>query len=350
LPPRQRGVPADAAIHGVSKAVPLTPPGPKPAYPQILVPETLSHPHPTVRRIRTELDGQKIHNGALALSARRDTVVRVTPACRNRALILLDALAKAFAERGCELVFGLKHELRSTAYSLAAYVGEQPVKIALYEPTRRIRHVRTKREEASLTHGYYPGVPDYDFPSSGIFRLTIGGPIGAAHRVWSDGKMGKLEARLGEIVVGIEGAAELLAEQKRQYEARRRYEAEHARQRELDQRRAEHQQSLEAELFRMAKAWRDAPAVRAFLRAVEDGTPPEARTETFVAWLAWAKGRAEALDPLSEPARIPKPVEPAAEAAGGGVMGLEPPSVFRQPSASPSEWSHSRQSPRPWRG
>jgi hypothetical protein len=161
LPPRQRGVPAAAEVYGASKAAPPTPPGPKPAYPNIPVPETLSHPHPTVRRIRTELDGQKIHNGALALSAGRDTVVRVTPACRNRALILFDALAKALAERGHELVFGLKHELRSTPYSLAAC-----------------------------------------FP----------------HRVWSDGKMGKLEARLGEIVVGIEGAAEVLAEQKRQCE------------------------------------------------------------------------------------------------------------------------------------
>jgi hypothetical protein len=120
LPPRQRGVPAAAEVYGASKAAPPTPPGPKPAYPNIPVPETLSHPHPTVRRIRTELDGQKIHNGALALSAGRDTVVRVTPACRNRALILFDALAKALAERGHELVFGLKHELRSTPYSLAA--------------------------------------------------------------------------------------------------------------------------------------------------------------------------------------------------------------------------------------
>jgi hypothetical protein len=274
----------------------------------------------------------------------------VTPTCRNRALILLDALAKALAERGHELVFGVKHELRSTAYSLAAYVGEQPVKVAFYEPTRRIPHVLTKREEASLTGGYFPGVPDYDFPSSGIFRLTIGGSLGMAHRVWSDGKMGKLEARLGEIVVGVERAAEVLAEHRRQCEARRRADAEHARQRELDQRRAEHQRALEAELFQMAKAWRDAPAVRAFLRAVEDGTPPEARTETFATWLAWAKGRVEVLDPLSEPAQIPKPVEPAAEVGGGAVMGLEPPPVFRQPSPPRSEWSHGPSGPRGWRG
>lgn len=349
LPPRARDVPAEAEICGVVKTEPAASEGPTPAPPVVTVPKTLLHPHPTVRRIRTELDGQTVHNGALALVARRETMVRVTPACRHRALILLDALAKGLADRGHELVFGVAHEGRLTTYSLAAYVGEQAVEVSLYERTRQIAHVQTKSEIAAEARGRYVYVPRYDFPSTGILRLTIGGRYGVAHRSWSDGRRRALEVLLGEIVIGIERAAELLIERDRQWEAERRAAAEEARRRELAERRAKHARALEADLVQMTRAWRDAGDVRGFVAAVEEGTPPALWTERFAAWVSWAKGRADELDPLHEPEKIPKPIEPEVDVEGPGAE-LELSPAFRQPPGISSEWSHGPSGPRPGRG
>jgi hypothetical protein len=102
----------------------------------------------------------------------------------------------------------------------------------------------------------------------------------------------------------------------------------------------------------MARAWQDAEGARAFLWAVEEGTPASLRTEIFAEWIGWARGRADALDPLYEPARIPKPVELPLETIDAGVsrVGLEPPSSFRQPPGVGAAWAHEPAGPRPGRG
>lgn len=50
----------------------------------------------------------------------------------------------------------------------------------------------------------------------------------------------------------------------------------------------------------MVSAWRDEEGARAFLAAVEERTPPELRSKSVTAWISRAKGRADALDPLSK--------------------------------------------------
>jgi hypothetical protein len=356
LPPRRHDVPPDAEIVGAVSASPPPLPGPKPAYPIVPVPESLAHPHPTVRRIRAELDKRVVNNGALALPGKHETVLRVTPTGRQRALILLDALAKGLATRGHELVFGVRHEGRKTFYSLAAYVGEQAVDVSLYEPTRQIPHVKTKSELEAERGRRYVFIPTYDFPPSGKFRLTVGRRYRPSGRSWLGGERRKLEALLGEIVVGIEATASMQIEEDREREARRRADMEWARQQEIGRRKAEHAQRLEADLFGMVRAWRDAEGARAFLAAVEERTPPELQSKTFTAWISWAKGRADALDPLSKPERIPKPLALAPDGEDGEDDELEDePELefsrgFRQPIGVGAEWSHGPAGPRPWRG
>jgi hypothetical protein len=60
-------------------------PGPNPRARSVAVPETLSHPHPTVRSVLAELDKRVVNKGALALPGKYDTVLRVTPTGRQRA-------------------------------------------------------------------------------------------------------------------------------------------------------------------------------------------------------------------------------------------------------------------------
>jgi hypothetical protein len=67
----------------------------------------------------------------------------------------------------------------------------------------------------------------------GKFRLTIGGRYRPAGRSGIGGKRRKLKALLGELVVGIEGAAKIQIEEERRREEERRVDAECALQREL---------------------------------------------------------------------------------------------------------------------
>jgi hypothetical protein len=356
LPPRRRDIPADAEIVGAVSAAPPPPPGSKPVFPVIPVPETLSHPHATVRRIREELDKKPFNNGAIALYGSHETVVRVTSAGRERALILLDALAKALATRGHELAFGVRHEGRKTFYSLAAHVGEQAVDVFLYESTKQIQHVKTKAELEAKARGKSIFIPTYDFPPTGKFRLTVGRRYRPSGRTWSGGKRRKLETLLGEIVVGIEETARMQIEEDREREARRKADAKWARRQEIARRKVEHEKRLEADLFGMVRAWRDADGVRAFLAAVEERTPPELRSKGFAAWISWAKGRAEALDPLRKPEQIPKRVgfaaggdddqdDQDADLQDGGE--LEPPPSLPSTASVSSEWTHGPAGPRP---
>jgi hypothetical protein len=356
LPPRRQVVPDEVEIHGAVKAAPMPTAAIAPVLPIVPVPEALSQPHPTVRRIREELDKTAVNNGALALPGKHETVLRVTPTGRQRALILIDALAKALATRGHELVFGVRHEGRKTPYSLAAHVGEQAVDVSLYEPTKQIPHVKTKAELEAAARGKSIFIPTYDFPPTGKFRLTVGRRYRPSGRTWSGGKRRKLEALLGEIVIGIEEAARMQIEEDREREARRRADAEWARRQEIARRKAEHEKRLEADLFGMVRAWRDADGVRAFLSAVEERTPPELRSKGFAAWISWAKGRAEALDPLGKPEKIPKRVGLAAgsdddqddedaELRDGGE--LEPPHSLPSTVSVSCEWSHGPAGPRP---
>lgn len=359
LPPRRHDVPAEAEIVGAVSASPPLAPGPPPVYPAVLVPETLTHPHPTVRSIRAELDKKAVNNGALALPGKHETVLRVTPTGRQRALILLDALAKALATRGHDLVFGVRHEGRKTLYSLAAHVGEQAVDVSLYEPTKQIPHVKTKSEHEAERGPRYVFIPTYDFPPTGKFRLTIGRRYRPSGRTWSGGKRRKLEALLGEIVVGIEAAAKMQIEEDREREARRRADAEWARRQEIARRKAEHEKRLEADLFGMVRAWRDADGVRAFLAEVEARTPPTLRSKGFAAWISWAKGRAEALDPLGKPERIAKRLglgagggddEDDEDAELGDAGKLEPLRPVPSTVSGLSEWPLGRSGPRGPRG
>jgi hypothetical protein len=89
---------------------------------------------------------------------------------------------------------------------------------------------------------------------------------------------------------------------------------------------------------------------------VEERTPPELRSKGFAAWISWAKGRAEALDPLRKPEQIPKRVgfaaggdddqdDQDADLQDGGE--LEPPPSLPSTASVSSEWTHGPAGPRP---
>ena len=138
---------------------------------------------------------------------------------------------------------------------------------------------------------------------SGRLTLLVGGQYGVGHRSWNDGQRNKIETMLGDIVVGLEQAVREIQEHDRRNEESRRQSA-------LAERRRWHEDGLGKDLDSMVERWTKATRIRGFLAAVEEGAPAELREhEGFGRWLAWAKARADGLDPLTKPAEIAKVVD-----------------------------------------
>jgi len=84
-----------------------------------------------------------------------------------------------------------------------------------------------------------------------------------------------------------------------------------------------------AALRAFVEAWREARDIRAFVGALEQSAPP---TTMLVAWTAWARDHAEAIDPLS-PMGLARLAENAVLAARASTPGAEP-------TLEEQEWFH----------
>jgi hypothetical protein len=115
---------------------------------------------------------------------------------------------------------------------------------------------------------------------------------------------------LGRIVLTFEAAAEDMTRAHQEHVRIEDAYAEDARLRAVEQARADHQKVLAADLAEMANAWIAVSRIREFLRAVEDRVSADNRTEGMNAWLAWARQHAATIDPLREPGKVAKRLEP----------------------------------------
>lgn len=109
-----------------------------------------------------------------------------------------------------------------------------------------------------------------------------------------------------------------MAEQARQLaeeelrEQRRREEDERRRLEEIEARQ-KYQRGLERDLERAANLWTTSREIRAFLDAVEVSVPVSDRGEGFRVWLEWAERYAESLDPMTQPHRLARDIDPNPE-------------------------------------
>jgi hypothetical protein len=139
----------------------------------------------------------------------------------------------------------------------------------------------------------------YDHTGSGRLTIHLHAHRAGVRSSWSDGERRFIEDMLGDVVVGIELAADALNRRDAEFEAqRRRAAAERARSEDIE-RRAAHFKALEIDLRDMAERWARSRAIVAFLDAVDHAIPAAARGEGFAAWLAWARACSREADPLS---------------------------------------------------
>lgn len=262
------------------------------------VPTKVARDHAVVAEFRDERDRQEVSRAQLPRVSR-----------------ILQALAVE-AERRGYTVHGpdtrKAHEYGKPAWSgdvdghLRITVQGVMVTLRVHEDGIRTRTLYPDRD-ARYRHDdpWSRRPPAYDRDAKGTVRISILAPRTRSHRrsSWGDGKRQTLEECLPAILMEV--AARSAEERERtrleQEEAERQQLAwaeakDHARRRYTEHRRAE---ILDAQV----EAWQHATAIRAYCDAIEEKYPNDARASE---WVAWARTRADALDPLATTPTTPE--------------------------------------------
>lgn len=305
LPAPEAGMPGRVIIEPPSKRLPPPEPPPVPPTVQekvdaeqrsakpIVVPATLSSPH-------------RIISGWLQEDRRQRQQRRHDPWLRDnhkpidqtdldkRRLRILSALFKAIEARDYELTAD------DSRYVNAAYIAQENerLSIGIHE---RIRQVRRQLTDADRAKRLYisPGQKwTQEKVPTGELVLTVAEPDRYGSKQWSDGPVGLLEEKLGEVLPYVAGVFE-------QIRLRREREAEErARQWKIaeERQRQEMERKRETVRYRRLMAhcenWRIADDIRAFVAAVAASQAAAANADSFADWKSWALGHADRIDPL----------------------------------------------------
>lgn len=214
-----------------------------------------------------------------------DTISEVT---LPRVCRIFDALIKAIEPLGCSLTDDLRF-----------VVNGETVFISVSEFQDKVDHVPTREENIQLlTYGEEkrknswaskPNIRKYDYVYNGKISLTVG-----CEKSFRDCKSYVIEDRLGDILVLIYEASNALRVQREVQEAAERKQKEEERQR--DARRERYNLEVESTnaLVNESEDFEIACKIRAYIFAVEQ---KEKLTEEEIAWIAWAKQKADWYDP-----------------------------------------------------
>jgi hypothetical protein len=118
---------------------------------------------------------------------------------------------------------------------------------------------------------------------------------------------------LGHVIVALEEGGQRMVEVARRRDQERLREEQRRRELAAEATRAAHERALAKDLSEMTGWWAESQRLRAFLAAVEERIPPAMKSDAYVAWVAWARRRADDMDPLSRPEGVAKVLEPRTE-------------------------------------
>lgn len=254
-----------------------------------------------------------------AIGARDDLDIRASE--KKRALRLLHALVGEARRREYVVSavpvprkdrWGYVNRADENVGLLMIKLGPDEYRLTIYQLTEKVEHVASKSELARAGRGY--ALPKWDHlptPRLGIRIDTEGGHFWGTY--WVDTGDRSLEAALPQILQELELRHEAAgerrqAEERQRLERRRQWEA--AREKAIE---ALTDQTRAAAVTANVARWAEAVRIRKYVAHVEANSLPmldgEDRADAL-AWLTWARGYAEKLDPSGERLRLPDPPEP----------------------------------------
>jgi hypothetical protein len=219
----------------------------------------------------------------------------VSKASQPRALILMDALIKAFEKRGHKVVFERSRNQydRDEVYFV---ILDEKYTMRLREKRKMIRIPESERDKVYGSRVRHEPI--------GLLELHLMGKFRYTQAKWTEGAKFKLEDQLNEVmiefIVCVERDRESRrAEQERAVQARaaeiKRWEEQKARQKE---------EAKINELYQCIQKWEQAARIRAFVADViatneKRGATIEDGGE-IAQYLEWALKHADKIDPLGE--------------------------------------------------
>lgn len=276
----------------------------KEAVPLLSPEEATSAEHPLVRAASKRLRQREgwPENSHLRAAPNEVLNISVSKSAFDRAFKIVDILLKALAKQDFSFevdtkagVTHLKWLKTGTAveFSVSEYIRRTNHEITPAEERARKRYRERNRWDSSLP---FPYVPMYDYTPTGILTIQIGR---YPSRSWKDTPKTQLEERLGQVVSGVVLFAQETYE--REQETARKKEVHRlavCNYEYLVKRRTDEAQRFK-ELEAQAVNWERATRLRALASAVEDQAVADGHvSETTSEWLAWARAKADWLDPL----------------------------------------------------
>lgn len=276
----------------------------------IEVHDHLRSPHSVVRALRDNRNRLRI---------KRDV--------RNRALRILDAIARTACARGYEVTApapgsGYAH---AKGY-LEVAINGHPNVVDLDELTDKVPHEPTKQELRDRERYSWTRIATQDSVPSGRLRVRILNGSAIRQDSFSDTKTINLEDRLPVVLQELELRA-AAAEERDQRLERERKERERRWQERHDAAvvKAREQHRAEA-LLNQAERWRQVTELDAYLHAMAqrvdelDGDEKAAAAE----WLAWAQECRDRLDPSKQSLRMPPDPKFTPDVLAPFMRGLSP--------------------------
>ncbi|MFI6827612.1 hypothetical protein ACIBG5_10970 [Kribbella sp. NPDC050241] len=268
----------------------------------------------------------KPHSAIVALRADKQHRLRFKPDVRQRALRLLDAIARSASARGWELSCPARNRDDHHPSDLAVSITGHTYGLRVSENDDKVPHEPTAKELRDFERWGYPRIPTYDKVPSGRLTISIDGGVPVRQSAFSDTKTMNLDDRLPVLVQELElraAAAEQRRLEREQQEAERRRRWQQVRDEAVIALREHNRATTLAE---QAAQWHQNLLLGDYIAAMQervaslDGDEQAAARE----WVEWAKERHQQSNPLNQRLALPADPDPSPEAIKPYMRGLSP--------------------------
>jgi hypothetical protein len=254
----------------------------------ITVKPTLHNVYPLVQGLREEFEAERENDYGRVKVECAPFVLNVGKKSAKRVILIVDALLRAFEQRG----FEIKNVQRFSYTEVQLMVQDEPFDFVITESVTKELLSESSRKPP---HSWYN--QNYIYNPNGILALEIATWSSEGFKKkWRDKQKLPLEAQLNDFIIGLVKFAEHKHAQTliRREEERQRQLAEQRRQ--VIAREQRREEASRKKLVRETELWFQSKQVRTFIENVAARASQEERD--ISQWLAWATAYANEIDPL----------------------------------------------------
>ncbi|OAB46525.1 hypothetical protein [Paenibacillus antarcticus] len=250
----------------------------------LVVPDKLENPHLLIQEIlaKKKLEKKKF----------RRSYIKTSDEQFGRALIILDTILKTVEQ--------WEGTIKITESAINVIIEKVEVKFEINENTKRIEHIKTAKELLDAEKGRYSWIPEYDYVYSGELTLFID-TWHAPRQKWNDTPKRKIESIIGEIIGVIFITADNIKKFNEYHDKQERIREEKRIAKYELQKLKEHELNKTSELEEKAQDHKSAKIIREFIEEMirSNLAANNEEKQSLQAYIAWAKEKADWLDPLT---------------------------------------------------